>query len=85
MGSAFCAAVVHHGMLQSANVRGPGGNAYAESFFHSLKAKLTRGITFLTERALHTALDAYIRYYNQRRLHSALHYQSPIAFERRVA
>jgi transposase InsO family protein len=85
MGAAFCAAVTQHGLLQSANVRGPGDNAHAESFFHSLKAELTRGVTFTTERTLLTALDAYIRYYNRRRMHSALGYRSPIAFERRVA
>jgi len=85
MGAAFCAFVAHQGLRQSASVRGPGDNAHAESFFHSLKAELTRGVTFLTDRALHTALDAYIRYYNTRRMHSALGYQSPIAFERRAA
>jgi transposase InsO family protein len=85
MGAAFCAFVARHGLQQSANVRGPGDNAHAESFFHSLKAELTRGVTFLTDCALRTALDGYLRYYNMRRLHSALGYQSPIAFERRAA
>lgn len=85
MGAAFCTWVAEHGLVQSASVRGPGDNAHAESFFHSLKAELTRGVTFLTERALRTALDAYIRYYNTRRMHSALGYRSPIAFERRAA
>jgi len=85
MGAAFCAFVTQRGLLQSASVRGPGDNAHAESFFHSLKAELTRGVTFLSERALNAALEAYIRYYNARRMHSALGYQSPIAFERRAA
>jgi putative transposase len=85
MGAAFCAFVAQQGLRQSASVRGPGDNAHAESFFHSLKAELTRGVTFLTDRALHTTLGHYIRYYNTRRLHSALGYRSPIAFERRAA
>jgi putative transposase len=85
MATAFCAFVAERGLQQSANVRGPGDNAHAESFFHSLKAELTRGVTFLTDRALRVALADYLRYYNTRRLHSALGYQSPIAFERRVA
>jgi transposase InsO family protein len=85
MGAAFCAFVAQHGLRQSASVRGPGDNAHAESFFHSLKAELTRGVTFLTDRVLRTALDDYLRYYNTRRLHSALGYRSPIAFERSVA
>jgi putative transposase len=85
MGAAFCTFVAQHRLRQSASVRGPGDNAHAESFFHSLKAELTRGVTFLTDRALHTALTQYIRYYNTHRLHSALGYRSPIAFERRTA
>jgi transposase InsO family protein len=85
MGTAFCAFVAQRGLQQSASVRGPSDNAYAESFFHSLKAELTRGITFRTDQALRDALEQYIRYYNARRLHSALGYQSPIAFERHAA
>ena len=88
MGAAFCALVTRLGLRQSARVRGPGDNAHAESFFHSLKAELTRGVTFLTDRAPFTALDVdivYIRYDNTRRLHSALGDHSPIAFERRAA
>ncbi|HEX8943178.1 MAG TPA: IS3 family transposase [Gemmatimonadaceae bacterium] len=85
MGAAFCAFVARRGLTQSATVRGPSDNARAESFFHSLKAELTRGVAFPTETALRRALAQYVRYYNQRRLHSALGYRSPIAFERRTA
>jgi transposase InsO family protein len=85
MGAAFCAFVAQRGLLQSASVRGPGDNAHAESFFHSLKAELTRGVSFLTDRALRDTLDQYLRYYNARRSHSALGYRSPIAFEHRAA
>ncbi len=85
MGAAFCACVTRLGMQQSANVRGPGDNAYAESFFHSLKAELTRGVVFSTERTLRTQLTQYIRYYNTIRLHSGLAYPSPLAFEQRLA
>lgn len=85
MGAMFCAFVTQRGLLQSASVRGPGDNAHAESFFHSLKAELTRGAVFHSEHGLRAAVDQYIRYYNARRLHSALGYQSPIAFERQAA
>jgi transposase InsO family protein len=85
MGAAFCAFVARHGLQQSTSIRGPSDNARAESLFHSLKAELTRGVVFPTERALRRALMHYIHYYNTRRLHSALGYQSPIAFERRTA
>lgn len=56
-------------MLHSATVDGPGDNAHAESFFHSLKAELTRGVTYCSERVLRTALAAYMRYSNTVRLH----------------
>ncbi len=85
MGAPFCATVTRLGMQQSANASGPGDNAHAESFFHSLKAELTRGVLFVTERALRTELTAYMRYYNTVRLHSGLAYRSPLAFERQAA
>jgi transposase InsO family protein len=85
MGAPFCTAVKRLGLRQSASVRGPGDNAHAESFFHSLKAELIRGEHFTTDRALSAALTNYIRYYNTVRLHSGLNYQSPLAFEHRVA
>lgn len=85
MGAPFCARVRRLGMLQSASVRGPGDNAYAESFFHTLKAELTRGCLYATDRELRAQLHSYMRYYNTVRLHSALHYLSPLAFERQAA
>ena len=85
MGAAFCATVARLGMHQSANANGPGDNAHAEPFFHSLKAELTRGVIYSHERVLRTALTAYMRYYNTIRVHSGLNYLSPLAFERRVA
>ena len=85
MGAPFRTLLVEHGVLQSASVRGPGDNAHAESFFHSLKAELTRGETYPTHAALQRELRRYIHYYNTIRLHSALAYRSPLAFERRAA
>jgi putative transposase len=70
------------GFLQSASRREPEDNSHMESFFHSLKAELIRGTTFHTATALRKALREYIRYYNYIRMHSALGYRSPIAFER---
>ena len=85
MGAPLRALLTRLGILQSASVRGPGDNAHAESFFHSLKAELTRGSTYPTTAALRRALQQYITYYNTVRLHSALGYQSPLAFEQHVA
>lgn len=81
LGAPFCAQVTALGFFQSASVRGPGDNAHAESFFHSLKVEAIRGETFTSERQLRACLTRYIHYYNHTRLHSALHYRSPIAFE----
>jgi putative transposase len=82
---AFCTFVAERGVQQSVSMRGPEDNAHAESFFHSLKAELTRGTSVGTEQLLRRALDEYMRYYNTRRLHSALGYRSPVAFEREAA
>lgn len=52
MGAPFVARVTALGLLQSASVRGPGDNAHAEPSFHSLKAELTRGVTYAAEGAV---------------------------------
>jgi transposase InsO family protein len=85
MGAPFCTHLAHLGFAQSASVRGPGDNAHMESFFHSLKAELTRGVVFTNDRQLRTALQQYLHYYNTTRLHSSLGYRSPLAFEQQTA
>ncbi len=74
------------GIRQSAT-RGetPGDNAHMESFFHSLKAELIHGARFASDRQLRLALRRYLWYYNHRRLHSALRYRAPAAYESRAA
>ena len=81
----FHACVRRLGLQQSASTRGPEDNAHVESFFHSLKAELTRGASFGSTQELRQQLRRYIAYYNRVRLHSALDYRSPIDFERHVA
>lgn len=81
----FHACVTTLGLLQSASTRGPEDNAHMESFFHSLKAELTRGVFFHDVCGLRCELKRYMQYYNARRMHSALGYRPPIAFERRAA
>jgi putative transposase len=63
----------------------PGENAHMESFFHSLKADLIHGRSFLMVADLRQQLRRYVRYYNYQRLHSSLGYQSPVDYERRAA
>ena len=74
------------GIRQSMNRPGePTDNAHMESFFHSLKTERLYGCTFGTDAELRRALRVYIAFYNQRRLHSALDYQSPAHYERAAA
>ena len=79
MGASFCARVLQYGTLQSANVSGSGDNAHAESWFHTLKAELTRGVIDPTEQVLRAELQCYIRYYITVRSHSSLDYCAPLA------
>lgn len=61
-------------------------NAFAESFFGTLKTELIRGKTFESRAAAEAAIFEYIEvFYNKVRIHSALDYQSPETFERKIA
>ena len=60
-------------------------NAHMESFFHSFKSDTCHGFTFHSEQQLRKQIRTYIAFYNQERLHSALGYQSPVAFELSLA
>lgn len=63
----------------------PADNAHAESFFHSFKADVIHGIEFSSDESLRSCVQRYVRYYNYKRLHSALGYRSPVEYERQVA
>jgi len=57
-------------------------NAISESFFHSLKVELVHQKKYLTRLEAKQSLFQYIEgYYNRKRLHSAIQYQTPFAFE----
>ena len=58
-------------------------NAYAESFFHTLKTELVYRRKFNTKKEAKQSIFEYIEtWYNQRRLHSSLGYMSPIDYEK---
>jgi putative transposase len=56
-------------------------NAPVESFFSSLKAELVSSARWRTPRDAEIAVASYLRFYNHQRLHSALDYRSPVAYE----
>jgi transposase InsO family protein len=57
-------------------------NAAMESFFSTLKTELLHRQSWSSHAQVELALFDYIEtFYNRRRLHSALNYQSPSEFE----
>lgn len=90
-GSEFLGTAVRHGLaacgVRQSMTRGgaPDENPHIESFFHSCKADVIHGRDFRTIGELRRTLRWYLPFYNHRRLHSALGYQSPVDYERRAA
>jgi transposase InsO family protein len=61
-------------------------NAAMESFFHTLKVELIHRERYQTRQSAKRAIFAYIEvYYNRKRKHSAIGYQTPIQFEHKCA
>ncbi len=60
-------------------------NAVVESFFKTIKIELTREMRFKTREEARSAIFEYIEiFYNRRRLHSTLGYQSPVEYEKQL-
>lgn len=58
-------------------------NAFAESFFHTLKVELVHRSRFKTRSEAQAAIFEYIEvWYNRQRIHSSLGYRSPVEYER---
>lgn len=72
------------GLTASMSRKGmPYDNAVMESFFASLKHELTHHQSFPDRDSARTQIFQYIEiFYNRKRLHSSLGYQSPDSFER---
>ncbi len=63
----------------------PYDNAHMESFWATLKAEALCRRAFATRTQARLAIFDYVEtFYNRRRLHSALGYQSPLDFEQRT-
>ena len=75
--------LARYGLRQSMSAQGYCyDNAFAESAFASLKRELPHdGLPFISKHAAKSALFDYLEtFYNRKRRHSALDYQSPHAF-----
>ena len=72
-----------HGMVQSmSRPANPYDNASCESFIKTLKREEIYANKYRDLEDLHSHIEEFINgYYNQRRLHSALGYQTPEEFE----
>lgn len=72
-----------HGIKQSMSGKGNCyDNAFAESFFGTLKIEVVYRSTWPTRQHAARAISTWIQtYYNSRRGHSSLGYQSPMKFE----
>ena len=73
----------HYGIELSMSAKGRCyDNAVAESFFHTLKTEHTNHCNFKTRSEATNSIFEYVEvFYNRKRLHSFLGYQSPEDFE----
>ena len=55
----------------------PDDNAYVERVFRTIKEELLWLNQYDTMTEAHAAVEAYMRYYNEERIHSALNYRTP--------
>jgi putative transposase len=80
---AFLRRLFRYRMRQSMSRKGNcWDNAVAESFFATLKKELARNRVFPTRDAARTDVFEYIEvFYNRRRAHSLLGYETPTSFE----
>ena len=72
------------GIVQSMNER-MNDNAYMESFYHSMKSDVIHGARIDNDDQLLQVIREYIRFYNERRLHSSIGYMAPAVYEQRFS
>lgn len=75
--------LIQYGMVASMSRKGNcWDNAPTERFFRSLKSERLSHCRFITRQSAKIEVIDYITYYNSRRLHSTLGYQTPLAYEK---
>ena len=72
-----------HGLLRSRSGKGNCyDNAVAESFFRSLKNEIVHHRDYHTRDQARSEIFEYIElFYNRRRIHQSLNYQTPMQYE----
>jgi len=82
----YRALLTRHGIRQSMSRKADcWDNAPMESFFHTLKTELVTHCDYSTREAARASLFEYMEvFYNRQRRHSALDYETPMAFEART-
>ena len=78
--------LITNNITQSMSKRGDCfDNAITETFFHSLKTEWVYQKTYETRKEAENSLFIYIElFYNRKRLHSSLNYNSPIDYEKNI-
>lgn len=84
-GNNFRKLIADHTLLQSmSRADNPYDNAFMESCFSRFKAELLQDGIFETIEDARTEIFEYLEmYYNTKRLHSSLNYQSPMTYEKK--
>lgn len=78
--------VENAGMKRSMSRKGnPLDNAFAESFFHTMKAELIHHTLFENDIEAVAHIVEYTEFYNRERLHSGIDYHSPENYEKLCA
>ena len=60
----------------------PYDNSVAESFFANMKLEELYRIKYKSEKELKRSINLYIEFYNNKRPHSMIRYQSPTSYDK---